>query len=646
MGVFMPLRKSGIAFRLNIAMAMLVACGGLTAAIGLDTIYRQTNTLEELGQGAMPRLLLANQLDRQAQRISAQTTKLLSLEGDRASDVELTRTLETLGHLDLVIDQLRRDPVIGDTDAINTGHAGYMVALQAVDRARDTMAEGIHRLRGQLNQLQILRSKLRKKLDDMRRRRNDPQFQQLSATNPGIPMEFWRDAGELTFRLATAESWSTLADVAASERDIQALLDKLRGLGGGDMVAGFILETLVSMTSGVEGIPALRRQQLIARDAMVTTMTGLQVQSELLVAIASEMIGRLRLEIDAETQAASKAAERTALHLTLAILVSTVAGLATALYVVRRVSRRLVRLEAAVTDATAGKPADPPTDGFDEIANLGRAFGFFLGEIRQREARLAEQAERLKATLSQLSIERGRAEAASQAKSEFLSRMSHELRSPLTAIIGFSEIMHEQAFGPLGQQRYVEYAGDILASARLLLSLINDILDLAKIEAGRLEIDNEIVDLEAQIEAALRMMRPQAKNRNLSLTTEAATLPAIRGDGRAIRQILNNLLSNSMKFTPEGGAISILGGTRPDGGVWLAVRDTGIGIPADALERVMHPFAQVEGREHVNTHGTGLGLAIVKALTELHGGSVTLDSVLGAGTTVTVTLPPDRVMEA
>jgi|GEM_PF-6185650 len=640
----MPLRKSGIAFRLNIAMAMLVACGGLTAGIGLETIYRQTRTLEELGQGAMPRLLLANQLDRQAQRISAQTTKLLSLEGERASDVELTRTLEILGHLDLVIDQLRRDPVIGDTDAANTGHAGYMVALQAVDRARDTLAEGIHRLRGQLNQLQLLRTKLRKKLEDMRRRRNDPQFQQLSATNTGIPMEFWRDAGELTFRLVAAESWLTLADVTAGERDVQALLDKLKGLSNGDMIAGFILETLNMMANGPEGVIALRRQQLVARDTMISTMTGLQVQSELLVAIASEMIGRLRLEIDAETQDASKTAEQTALHLTLAILVSTLAGLATALYVVRRVSRRLARLETAVTDAAAGKTATPPTDGFDEIANLGKAFEFFLGEIRQREARLAEQAERLKATLSQLSIERGRAEAASQAKSEFLSRMSHELRSPLTAIIGFSEIMHEQAFGPLGQQRYVEYAGDILASARLLLSLINDILDLAKIEAGRLEIDDETVDLGVQIEAALRMMRTQAKSRNLTLTSGTATLPTIRGDGRAIRQILNNLLSNSMKFTPEGGVISILGGTNPEGSVWLAVRDTGIGIPADALERVMHPFAQVEGREHVNAHGTGLGLAIVKALTELHGGNVMLESILGVGTTVTITLPPGRVM--
>ncbi len=235
------------------------------------------------------------------------------------------------------------------------------------------------------------------------------------------------------------------------------------------------------------------------------------------------------------------------------------------------------------------------------------------------------------------------AEAANSAKSQFLAGMSHELRTPLNAIIGFSEIMAGESFGPLGSKQYKEYATDIHNSGTLLLDLISDVLDLSKIEAGAMELTEGVVSLNETLRSTLRLVHERAETNSLHIATNLdPASPLIRGDERAIKQILLNLLSNSTKFTGEGGTITVSSQTESDGGVSLTVADTGIGIAPSDLAKVLEPFAQV-GSAQIRAHqGTGLGLPIAKRLTEMHDATFELESEVGVGTTVKLGFPKER----
>jgi two-component system, cell cycle sensor histidine kinase DivJ len=233
---------------------------------------------------------------------------------------------------------------------------------------------------------------------------------------------------------------------------------------------------------------------------------------------------------------------------------------------------------------------------------------------------------------------RDAAEAANRAKSRFLANMSHELRTPLNAIIGFSDMMRQELFGPLGAPRYRDYAAHVHESGHHLLELINDILDMAKIEAGKRDLKLERLDPQEAGRRALALVRPLAEARKLRLVFEAADLPRFDVDRRALQQILLNLLSNAIKFTPEGGRVT-LSVTAERESLCFAVRDTGIGIPAEELPRLGQPFEQVDG-DYARAHrGTGLGLALVRSLAELHGGAMSVESAAGHGTCVRVRLP-------
>jgi len=237
-----------------------------------------------------------------------------------------------------------------------------------------------------------------------------------------------------------------------------------------------------------------------------------------------------------------------------------------------------------------------------------------------------------------LDAARKAAEAASRVKSEFLANMSHELRTPLNAVIGFSELMLHRTFGPL-PERYQESAGLINDAGTHLLSLVSDILDLAKIEAGRFALDLSVFDLKAPVEQCLALVRRRAEERRLAITVR---LPegdlAVEADARACKQILLNLLSNAVKFSREGGAIT-LSVRAPHDCVEIRVRDEGIGIPADVLARIGQPFEQASNNPMLAREGTGLGLALVKALVAEHGGRVTVASQENVGTEITVILP-------
>jgi len=230
--------------------------------------------------------------------------------------------------------------------------------------------------------------------------------------------------------------------------------------------------------------------------------------------------------------------------------------------------------------------------------------------------------------------------AASQHKSEFLANMSHELRTPLNTIIGFSEVLADRMFGELNEKQE-EYSKDIHASGQHLLSLINDILDLSKIEAGRMELELTEFDLPAALDNALMLIRERAGRRSIALHTEIDTrLGQIQADERKVRQVVLNLLSNAIKFTPEGGRIEV-GATPKDGFVEIAVSDTGIGIAPEDQEKVFEEFRQV-GTAAKKIEGTGLGLTLCRKFVELHGGKIWVKSQLGEGSTFTFTIPVRR----
>ncbi len=259
-------------------------------------------------------------------------------------------------------------------------------------------------------------------------------------------------------------------------------------------------------------------------------------------------------------------------------------------------------------------------------------------DLKRSQTELERQALELADLAEKYSREKNRAEEANQTKSKFLANMSHELRTPLNAIIGFSEIMESGMFGTLGSEKYQEYCHDILTSGHYLLEVINDILDMSKIEAGRMKLDMEPLDLSKTLAESLRVVSGRAEAKNLTVDADIEGTISVVADRRAIKQIIVNLLSNAVKFTPDGGKVVVRTRLLGDS-IMLMIADSGIGIAPQSLARLGRPFEQVESQLTKTYHGSGLGLAIARSLTNLHGGSMRLRSKLGTGTVVCVSLP-------
>ena len=253
--------------------------------------------------------------------------------------------------------------------------------------------------------------------------------------------------------------------------------------------------------------------------------------------------------------------------------------------------------------------------------------------------------EHMQARATELQQARHAAEEAYRTKSHFLANMSHELRTPLNAILGFSEIIKDEALGKLPNGRYREYAQDINESGRHLLQLINDVLDMAKIEAGKVKLSEAALNLYDVVGHSTRFVLTDAEKKNIALRTDVPEdLPQITADELKLKQVLVNLLANAVKFTPAGGAISVRAALTPIGDLELSVADTGIGMTPDEITLALEPFEQARGGFERAGDGTGLGLPLAQALVEAHGGSLSIESTVGAGTRVVVTLPEYRVL--
>ncbi len=274
-------------------------------------------------------------------------------------------------------------------------------------------------------------------------------------------------------------------------------------------------------------------------------------------------------------------------------------------------------------------------------AALAMLFAFLMYDNANGAYLLAENALKLNDQNEALIA---RLRASDKAKSEFLANMSHELRTPLNAILGFSEVMKDEMMGPIGSPTYRSYASDIHVSGQHLLGLVNDILDLAKIESGRVELDDDIFSVKSIVDASFHFFRVQAERSGVSLVADVDDSIVVRWDLRAAKQIAFNLMSNALKFTPRGGCITVAASQLANGGAAVTVRDTGCGIDPKYHQKIFETFGQGRHDVTIQDKSTGLGLAIIKGLVELHGGRLDLESDVGKGAAFTIVVPPERVI--
>ena len=272
-----------------------------------------------------------------------------------------------------------------------------------------------------------------------------------------------------------------------------------------------------------------------------------------------------------------------------------------------------------------------------------------ITERKKAEAILKDYSKRLEGTVAtrtrELKAAKEEAEYANRAKTEFLANMSHDLRTPLNVIVGFAEMMETRTFGPLGDPHYEEYVIDIRDSGSLLINLIDDILDISKVEAGKYELYEETLDITSLIQSSVKMISTLAEARKLHLVTNIEpNIPMLRGDEKVITQILNNLLSNAIKFTPADGEITASAKTDEDGSINVLIADTGKGMSRHGITKALKPFEQTDGAHSKRHEGTGLGLYLCQKFIKLHGGDIKLQSKVGKGTTVTVRFPPERTV--
>ena len=283
----------------------------------------------------------------------------------------------------------------------------------------------------------------------------------------------------------------------------------------------------------------------------------------------------------------------------------------------------------------------------EQLLDSERRLMATIADLRKSRQTLELQAQQLADLAEKYLEQKAEAETANRAKSEFLANMSHELRTPLNAIIGFSEMMEHETFGALGCPKYVDYSTHIRESGQHLLSVISDVLDMSRLEAGRILLHMENFEVDGAVSRVVDAIRPAADEKNISLSAESLAGTFLVADRNAIEKVLTGLLRNAVKFTPEGGRVSIRA-RLADGAVSLYVEDNGVGISAEALPRLGRPFEQIDSPLQNGSKGSGLGLAIARSLIELHGGSIRIRSSLGAGTTVRVSLPlsADRSADA
>ncbi|MCX7920210.1 MAG: ATP-binding protein [bacterium] len=320
----------------------------------------------------------------------------------------------------------------------------------------------------------------------------------------------------------------------------------------------------------------------------------------------------------------------------IAAAVAVAVSVTTSIIFARYLTKPLEELRQGAEQIAAGKlDVRLPITSSDELSQVAVAFNSMAEQLQKSYAELEQKVKERTAALEYANL---RLRKADRLKSEFVANMSHELRTPLNSILGFAELLKEQAYGPLNEQQSL-YINNIVTSGKHLLALINDILDLAKVDAGKIELHPEPLPLVQLLDEVQAIVRSLAKKKNIQIQREIAPeITSVTVDHSRFKQIMYNLLSNAIKFTPENGTISIFVQLASNA-VQIAVQDTGIGIAKEDQERIFNEFEQVDGSRARKYEGTGLGLALTKRLVELHGGKIWVESELGKGSTFIFTIP-------
>ena len=430
--------------------------------------------------------------------------------------------------------------------------------------------------------------------------------------------------------LASAVRATGLLDVAGMDPDRRALMARRVGflersrttLRRLTMLVNKANDRTIAVLAAGDGTRAINNFIYEEQARVAAVRTRLNRLGSVLVALGRDIAAAQDARTAARQAAARAQADWTSYAITVGLVLGVVAvSLGAASFAWFKLTRPFERMLASMRRLARGDLAAPiPSDQRDEWGDMAQALVVF-------KANAAE------------------ADRANRAKTEFLATMSHELRTPLNAVLGYAEILKDELIGPLGNARYRAYASDIYRSGRHLLDLINDVLDLAKVEAGHYKLAEDRVPVADLVEEAVRLVRPQATRKSLNLTTDlSAPEAALLGDERALKQILLNLLWNAVKYTPNGGSVVLTVGN--GAGLRMVVRDNGPGIPEDEQRRIFEPFVQGDDARRLGIEGSGLGLALCRRLAEMHDAKLVLESATGQGTTVTVRFPATRVAPA
>jgi len=634
-----------VRFVAAIALFGLVTCGSLLAA--LIAFQELRGGFDRLQNRTLPELIEAGRIAQYSQAIASTAPQLAAVDSDYARRTVNHEIDDQLRLLDEYLAALGADAALSE----GTGER----ALANILAEREQLVANLQAIDGTVEARLAAEARFDRKLTAMRGLLERAYGFHGAVIERAMRAADPEDAPAERETVATVNRWLEMVDRMLLEAVTLAGIENPALIRRNERRAGGFLDEVVAGLQASERAPAAVVQEMEALligatpllrgpESIFTAKTrlaelrraeaGLLAKNKMLanrfVGASRDLSAALQRQTEALSARFSAAAQDSALMLAAIALVGALSVLGIWFFVRRRILTRLSRLGDALEAQRGGRDAAIPTDGEDEITEIGRAARHFVDAVTEREQRLRaakEQAERLAAE----------AEAANRAKSVFLANMSHELRTPLNAIIGFSDLL---ADGRAGVEKTTEYAADINDSGRHLLLLINDLLDYTKIEAGQRELAPTPIDAERTARDLERLIQVQMRERNLSIAYAFPADSRIEADQTAFRQIVVNLLSNAAKFSYEGETIEVGARRREAAGrLEMWVKDRGVGIAPEEIDRVMQPFHQETASYTKRAGGTGLGLAIVDSLVRLHGGETQIDSVKHEGACVTVSFP-------
>ncbi len=627
----------------------------LASALGIFAFVQSRAALDHITQSRLPLAATAHQIAQQTEAIAATAPSLLSSKVRTQRLTAATRITDQMIYLGELVARLESSGVQAVSEIARKKSLLYenFKKLDKLVQARIEVAN-----EKQATVLKILATSRElhdatvKALTDLGGATPAPKF---GSTQHILEMAHDFATATLNNLLAAANTKNPF-ELQRFATEFQKISQRTETLLGflPEEIAGRIREPFQTLTRfgiGPRSLFRLRENELKSTSEAERMVLAYNQNGKALVFAANVLIEAAQADISAATEK-SRANLRTYGILLAAIAASCVLGaILLAVYIGRDIGERLTSLQKSMAIHAAGGRDDIPLGGNDEIGHMAGALKTFISTINQREDELRQARDALKQKV--VEIERSKddlrrakeeAELSNRSKSEFLANMSHELRTPLNAIIGFSDLTLSESFGPVGNARYVDYAKDINQSGQHLLQLINDILDLSKIEAGKLELYECPIDLQRTISACLVLIKDRAESGGLTLKSQIPKdLPSLYADDLKVKQIVLNLLSNAVKFTPPGGRVTLSVEADLTKGLTLQVSDTGIGIAAKSLPLIFAPFVQEESTLSRTYEGTGLGLPLTKALVEIHGGHIAMESEVGLGTTVTLNFPAERI---